>query len=251
MKSTLVLSSALAALLQLVTADVIGEAEGFAAGVTGGAGGEEVTPTTTDELIAYLADDEARIINIAQTFDFRGTEGETTGSGCAPWGTDEACQLAIDQNGWCKNYQPDAPVVEITYDNAGTLGMTVGSNKSILGVGDKGVLIGKGLRLVSGASNVIIQNIKITELNPEYVWGGDAITLNDVDMVWIDHVTTSLIGRQHIVLGEEASNRVTISNCHIDGSTSWSATCDGYHYWSLYFTGSNDVSPSSHSLSHP
>jgi hypothetical protein len=61
-------------------------------------------------------------------------------------------------------------------------------------------------------------------------------------MVWIDHVTTSLIGRQHIVLGNNASNRVTISNCKIDGTTSWSATCDGHHYWGLYFTGSNDVS---------
>jgi pectin lyase len=43
------------------------------------------------------------------------------------------------------------------------------------------------------------------------------------------------------VLGESADNRVTISNCEIDGSTSWSATCDGHHYWALYFTGSNDL----------
>jgi pectin lyase len=43
------------------------------------------------------------------------------------------------------------------------------------------------------------------------------------------------------VLGSNASNRVTISNNYIDGRTSWSATCDGYHYWNLYFTGSNDL----------
>lgn len=244
MKSALVFSSAIAALLKLATADVVGEPEGFASGVTGGAGGTEVTPTTTDELIAYLGDDEARVIYISQTFDFTGTEGETSGTGCAPWGTDSACQVAINQNDWCTNYQPDAPSVDVKYDNAATLGINVGSNKSILGVGDAGVLVGKGLRLVSGASNVIIQNIKITELNPQYVWGGDAITLNEVDLVWIDHVTTSRIGRQHIVLGEEACNRVTISNCHIDGTTDWSATCDGHHYWSVYFAGSNDVSVS-------
>lgn len=47
-------------------------------------------------------------------------------------------------------------------------------------------------------------------------------------MVWIDHVTTDLIARQHIVLGNSASNRVTISNCEINGATAWSATCDGY-----------------------
>jgi hypothetical protein len=36
--------------------------------------------------------------------------------------------------------------------------------------------------MVSGASNIIIQNIKITDLNPQYVWGGDAITLDDTDL---------------------------------------------------------------------
>ena len=58
MKSALFFTSALAALCQLTTAAVVGEAEGFAAGVTGGAGGEEVTPTTIEELISYLKDDE-------------------------------------------------------------------------------------------------------------------------------------------------------------------------------------------------
>jgi pectin lyase len=145
-------------------------------------------------------------------------------------------------------------------------------------------LQGKGLRIIS-ASNVIIQNIKITDLNPEYVWGGDAITLDDTDLgkhqgspylqaaprlsqhddghaqylviihlylhvdkntnilflVWIDHVSTSLIGRQHIVLGTEASGRVTISNCNIDGTTSWSPNCDSYHYWNVLFLGSQDL----------
>jgi pectin lyase len=49
-----------------------------------------------------------------------------------------------------------------------------------------------------------------------------------------------LIGRQHIVLGETASGRVTISNSEIDGTSDWSATCDNHHYWALYFTGSQD-----------
>lgn len=92
------------------------------------------------------------------------------------------------------------------------------------------------------------------------MWGGDAITLDGADMVWIDHVTVSIeshltchslvsnkllqtarIGRQHIVLGTEASNRVTISNSYIDGRTSYSATCNGYHYWGLLFDGSADL----------
>lgn len=76
----------------------------------------------------------------------------------------------------------------VTYDKASYLGMDVGSNKSIVGVGNKGILYGKGLRFKAGAKNVIIQNIHIDNLNPQYVWGGDAISLNNNDGVWIDHV---------------------------------------------------------------
>jgi pectin lyase len=64
-------------------------------------------------------------------------------------------------------------------------GLTVGSNKSIIGVGAKGVLRGKGLRMANGAKNVIIQNIHITDLNPQYIWGGDAITVDGSDLIWV------------------------------------------------------------------
>ena len=46
-----------------------------------------------------------------------------------------------------------------------------------------------------------------------------------------------MIGRQMVVLGETASNRVTISNNEFDGQTDYSATCDGHHYWAVYLTG--------------
>ncbi|KAK7726582.1 hypothetical protein SLS63_007551 [Diaporthe eres] len=195
-------------------AGVTGAAEGFAKGVTGGGSATPVYPSTNAELVSYLGDSSARVIILTKTFDFTGTEGTTSATGCAPYGTASGCQTAINQNN---------------------------SNKSLVGSGSAGIIKGKGLKIVSGASNIIIQNVHITNLNPQYVWGGDAITLNGADLVWIDHVKTSLIGRQHIVLGYEASNRVTISNTEIDGSTSWSATCDGHHYWGLYFTGSNDL----------
>lgn len=38
------------------------------------------------------------------------------------------------------------------------------------------------------------RNIAITDINPKYVWGGDAITIDNADMVWIDHVTVSSPG---------------------------------------------------------
>ncbi|KAJ5199720.1 Pectin lyase fold/virulence factor [Penicillium cf. griseofulvum] len=220
---------------------VTGAAEGFAKGVTGGGSATPVYPSTTAELVSYLGDSSPRVIILAKTFDFTGTEGTGSGTGCAPWGTGSACQVAINQNDWCKNYQPNAPSVPVSYDKAGTLGITVKSNKSIVGSGSKGIIKGKGLRIVSGANNVIIQNVAITDINPKYVWGGDAITINNADMVWIDHVTTARISRQHIVLGTEASKRVTISNSFIDGTSSYSATCNGYHYWGVYLDGSSDL----------
>ncbi|RMZ78856.1 hypothetical protein DV738_g3705, partial [Chaetothyriales sp. CBS 135597] len=223
MKTTIVLSLAFAALASLATgAGVTGAAEGFAKGVTGGGSATPVFPSTNEELVSYLGDSSPRVIILTKTFDFTSTEGTTTATGCAPWGT--ACAL-----------------VSVSYDNAAVLGITVKSNKSLVGLGSAGVIKGKGLRIVSGASNVIIQNVHITNLNPKYVWGGDAITLDGTDLVWIDHVKTSLIGRQHIVLGSKASGRVTISNSEIDGSSPYSASCDGRHYWALYFTGSSDL----------
>ncbi|KAI9651254.1 hypothetical protein NHQ30_001292 [Ciborinia camelliae] len=244
MKSFTVFSAVLAAYAQAVSAatTVTGAAEGFAKGVTGGGSVAAVYPTTTAELVSYLGDSSPRNIVLTKTFDFRGTEGTTTASGCAPWGTAAACQLAINGGtDWCDTDEPSAPKATVTYDNAGILGILVGSNKSLIGQGSAGIIQGKGLRIVSGASNVIIQNIKIEEINPKYVWGGDAITINDADMVWIDRVTTYHIARQHIVLGTLASNRVTISNNYLNGLSDYSATCNGYQYWGYYFDGSSDL----------
>ncbi|GKZ29781.1 hypothetical protein AbraIFM66950_006411 [Aspergillus brasiliensis] len=238
----LLFAAAAASLASAVSAaGVVGAAEGFAHGVTGGGSASPVYPTTTAELVSYLGDSEPRVIILDRTFDFTGTEGTETTTGCAPWGTASQCQVAINLHSWCDNYQASAPKVSVTYDKAGILPITVNSNKSIVGQGTKGVIKGKGLRVVSGAKNVIIQNIAVTDINPKYVWGGDAITVDDSDLVWIDHVTTARIGRQHIVLGTSADNRVTISYSLIDGRSDYSATCNGHHYWGVYLDGSNDM----------
>ncbi|KAK8180418.1 pectin lyase A precursor [Phyllosticta capitalensis] len=239
------LPAALALASGAAAVGVVGSAEGFAKGVTGGGSATPVYPSTTDELVSYLEDDEARVIVLNKEFNFIGTEGTTTEDGCRP--ASNTCgssgQDAINEADWCTNGNAGdgSTTISVTYDNAAILGITVGSNKSLIGEGSKGVIRGKGLRMVSGASNIIIQNIHITELNPQYIWGGDALTVNDADMIWIDHVKVSLIGRQMFVAGTEASNRVTISYCEFDGNTSWSASCDGHHYWTVYLLGSNDL----------
>lgn len=68
----------------VAAAGVSGTPFGFAASTTGGGDAEPVTPTTTDELVSYLTDDEARVIILNQEFNFIGTEGETTEDGCRP-----------------------------------------------------------------------------------------------------------------------------------------------------------------------
>ena len=240
-KSLSILALVAATIGRTLAVGVSGKAEGFASGVTGGGSASPVYPKDIKELVSYLGDSSARVIVLQKTYDFTGSEGTGSGKGCLPWGTGSGCQVAIDQNGWCENYEASAPKTTVSYDKAGVLGITVASHKTLIGVGSSGVIKGKGLRIVSGASNIIIQNIAVTDINPKYVWGGDAITIDGADLVWIDHVTTARIGRQHIVLGESASNRVTISNNYLNGASSWSATCDGHHYWGMYFTGSNDL----------
>ncbi|KAM3068105.1 hypothetical protein ACMFMG_011154 [Clarireedia jacksonii] len=230
---------AAAALLPLVQgAGVTGAATGVAYGVTGGGDATPVTPTTTDELLTYLTDSTPRVILITKEFDFTGSMGTTTETGCIPSSNTcgSAGQNTINAaNNWCGS----SPSVQVTYDKAGVTGIAVAGNKSIVGVGSGAVIKGRGLRL-AGVSNVIIQNVHLTYLNPQYIWGGDLITLVGTDLIWIDHCKFSLTGRQMIVTGYEAAGRVTISNNEFDGTTSWSASCNGHHYWTMLFLGAAD-----------
>ncbi|KAF1961394.1 pectin lyase-like protein [Byssothecium circinans] len=209
-------------------AGVTGMAFGFAAGTTGGGDATPVYPADIKELKSYLTDDEARVIILNKEYNYINSEGSVTENGCRPDSNtcpDDGGQDAINGANWCSS---SYPTVKVTYDKAGVSGIDIGSNKTIVGEGTSGVIRGKGLRVANGAQNIIIQNIHITEINPQYIWGGDGITL------------TSLIGRQHIVTGYEASKRVTISNSEIDGNTSWSASCDNHHYRAIPLLGRGD-----------
>ncbi|KAI0437095.1 pectin lyase fold/virulence factor [Xylaria telfairii] len=59
--------------------------------------------------------------------------------------------------------------------------LKVGSNKSLIGMGDKASLNNSGITIAS-VSNVIIRNLKIS-----YVYGNDGITIQNSTRVWIDH----------------------------------------------------------------
>nr|AFS18475.1 PL1 [Penicillium digitatum] len=234
MKYALVLTAIVTIASKVAAVGVVGKPEGFAAGATGGGNAAPVYPTTNEELVSYLGDSEARVIVLSKT------EGSTTTGGCLPFGTAPNCQVAINKDNWCHNYEPNAATTTVTYKNAGMLGINIGSNKSLIGEGTSGVIKGRGLRLANGVQNIIVQNIAVTDINARYVWGGDAITLDQADLVWLDHITTARIGRQHYVLGTGADNRVSITNNFINGESEYSATCNGHHYWNVYLDGSSD-----------
>lgn len=163
---------------------VVGTPSGFATGVTGGGDASPAAPSDVAELISWLEDETPRVILVDKEFNFIGTEGTKSDTGCRPDSNtcpDNGGQDAINEANWCSS---DYPSVDVKYDQAAMEGINVKSNKSLVGVGDKGVLKGKGLRLTGGVENIIIQNVHITDLNPQYIWGGDAITLAGSDKVW-------------------------------------------------------------------
>nr|CEG05655.1 unnamed protein product [Fusarium clavum] len=215
---------------------VAGKAYGFAAGVTGGSG-EAVTPSTAEELAKLLADDTPRVIYIDKEFDFTGQT--KTGPGCDRKSCSASNGGQLYLGDLSCGGDDNVAVSSITYDAAGPEPLPIGSNKSIIGNG-KAVLKGKGLSVKKGSSNVIIQGIEITNLNPGIVWGGDALELKgENDGVWIDHCKFSKVGRMFIVSHYDGA-RVTISNSEFDGVTDTSASCNGNHYWTMMFYGKGD-----------
>jgi len=95
--------------------------------------------------------------------------------------------------------------------------------------------------MVSGVSNIAIRNLTITNINPQIVWGGDALNIDNADRIWIDHVRVSLIGRQCFVTGFGTASNVTLSWNEFDGRTPFSATCNGSHYWLMLNAGDGDT----------
>ncbi|CAE6352857.1 unnamed protein product [Rhizoctonia solani] len=211
------ITSLAVALIAAKNVAAVGSPFGFATGTTGGNGAAQAVPTSAAQLKSWLEDNVTRNILLDRTYDFTDTEYTIdTGSGCG-----------------------SSPASTATWKKAGTAGINVKSNKTILGKGTSGWIKGKGLRL-SGVSNVIIQNIRISDLNPQYVWGGDALHIENASKVWVDHNYFKNTGRQFIVTGFGAAKQVTISNNYFDGQSTYSTGCDQHHYWALLFAGNGD-----------
>ena len=227
---------------------------GFAAGVTGGAGGEVVTVSTADQLVHELCrtmaasgctDNAPRTIRIESTIAFT-SSSLTPVAGCLTPNTATPAltctaprqrEIMLTAQEWQKPYCDGQAKSTYGYDPVGTGGVRVGSNKTLLGVGANAGIKGRGLLLKQGVANVIIRNIAITDINEGKVWGGDALTINDATGVWIDHDRFARIGRQLLVTGDGTAtakvDNLTISNNEFDGRTDYSIDCNSRHYWNI------------------
>lgn len=233
-----ILSVLLAAASAASAQSVVGTAYGFASGVTGAGKAPAATPSSAAELAAWLSDTTARTIVIDKEFDFTGTKA--TGSGCDRKSCSASNGGQLYLGDLSCGGSDNVAVSSITYDAAGPTALKVGSNKSIISSNGKGVLKGKGLSLQKGASNVIIQGLTITNINPGLVWGGDGLDFQGGnDGVWVDHCKFSLIGRQFVV-SHYSGSRITLSNNEFDGTTTTSASCNGDHYWTMMFIADGD-----------
>lgn len=166
-------------------------------------------PTTIDDLKTYLTSDEPMVIVIDGEYDFSGSEGTQTLQACDgyPCSPDNGGQALLNTLDSCSESTYDVEIDTAAYE-----GIQVTSNKTLVGT-NSATMNGKGLRLVD-VENIIIQNIHITNLNPKYVWGGDAISMSGTSDIWIDHVQTSSLGRQHYSFGQDTNAAVTISNSY-------------------------------------
>jgi len=211
--------------------------QGFGSAVTGGAGGTTVTVKTAADLVAAVAGNAPKIIQISGTIDFSGREGMTSASGCyVAQCSSGSSEYILGQLGACDG----KPTFNVSFDSAGATPLAIGSNKTLLGIGANATIKGKGLVFNSGVSNVIVRNLNITNINPQVVWGGDALTFAGAQKIWIDHNHISLIGRQFIVSHNGTNTGITLSYNDFDGNTPYSATCNGSHYYVMLILGSGD-----------
>ena len=232
---------------------------GFAAGVTGGGGRSVVRVTTAAQLKHELChspsakgdicnDHEPRTIEVSGMIDFTNSEGTASADGCfasalctAPGAKNEVTLIITEsERPRCDN-KPGRG--KYSYSVAGVQGLTIGSNKTVVGIGKNSGLKGKGVMLKNNVSNIIIRNLSFTDINAGKVFGADAITIKDATRVWIDHNYFARIGRQMIVTGTgsglDAVDDLTISNNEFDGRSEYA--CDGRHYWNVLLVGNGQM----------
>lgn len=168
-------------------------------GTTGGAGGAVVTATTRAQLIQYATDDTPRIIHIPEGMTIDLTDGTFR----------EETKTVGRYNGvyYC------GEISGVITENGG---VSVGSNKTIIGLGTGASFVGHGLR-IDGKANVIVRNLTLSDVNSGVIEAGDGITIASSHHVWIDHCTFRNISDGLIDINGTTPRYITVSWCHFDG----------------------------------
>jgi pectate lyase len=109
----------------------------------------------------------------------------------------------------------------------------VTSDKTLLG-GDASAAITGATLYIRGQSNIIVQNIAFSGVNPDLVEAGDAITIDASDHVWIDHCSFARVSDGFVDAINE-SRSITLSWNRFDGVNPDS--CAGQHNYANTFEG--------------
>ena len=219
--------------------NVIGFAATASKGLSTTTGGGQASPnlvTDCKTLASYLSDAQSRVIEIPSgtTLDCRtaprtqqACELQCSAAAASPvyWRVPVAgytCTTLADLNG---DGKLDVPAGKLVDKSRNEISIKVGSNKTLRGLGSGATLKGVSLD-IENQSNIIIQNLKITEINPDLVEAGDGVTINGSHHVWVDHCELSMISDGFIDI-RYASSAVTVSNTHIVGKNPF--VCGGQH----------------------
>ncbi|MEV5314198.1 pectate lyase [Streptomyces sp. NPDC052610] len=200
-----------------ISRDTLAPGDGWAAadgGTTGGAAADDAhvfTVTDRAGLVRALDGGSAtpKIIRIAGTIDAN-TDDRGRRLDCEDYATDgyglKKYLAAYDPRTW-GSAKPSGPQEEARKASAAKqaerVELRVGSNTTIVGLGDDAVLKGASLQ-ISDADNVIVRNLEVRDAYDCFpVWqpnsGGlgdwkaayDTIWLRGASHVWVDHVTLS------------------------------------------------------------
>lgn len=183
-------------------------------GTTGGgtyatamAAGAVVNVTSVSQFLSAVAGSSPKVILIAAgTYDFTTTPTtvQVCNVACSP-----ATPVAAEITGsfFC-------PAGAALFNTSLTSRqVSVGSNKTIIGLGAGATL--KNLQInLSNASNIILRNLTLSDINPGIIDQGDALLMWPSDHVWVDHCT--FINASHSFLNiasgwDSAGNLTTLT----------------------------------------
>lgn len=197
-------------------------------GTTGGAGGSTVTVSSCSELESALSSSSALTIQIPNsTIDCRTAaraqavcavqcSGSSKYTYRVPVGTQTCTELGSTSNATTTKYRNDVR-------------LHVASNKTVVGLGPDSTVVG-GSFVVSGVSNLIFRNFTMTNINPHLVEAGGAISMQDSDHIWVDHMRFSQISDGYTDMVNVQN--VTLSWNHFDGYNT--ASCDNHHSYVMF-----------------